>query len=68
MPDAPDDRVVFDEIHVTFLVPRDLPRAAVTRARRVLDGKVFLARMRRSVATALRRHAALAPVTVVVSR
>ncbi|WP_143394001.1 hypothetical protein [Fimbriiglobus ruber] len=68
MPDTPADRVVFDELHVTLLVPRDLSDIAVERASRVIDGRRFVGRVRRAIAAVLTRSPSLATVTVVVTR
>ncbi|OWK34107.1 hypothetical protein [Fimbriiglobus ruber] len=68
MPDTPADRVVFDELHVTLLIPRDLSDTAVERARRVVNGRPFVGRVRRAIADVLTRSPSLAPVAVVVTR
>ena len=68
MPEPPDDRVVFDEVLVTFLVPRGLSATDATRVHRALHRPTFLNRVRRSVVTVLSRPPVLASVTVVVSR
>ncbi|OWK39985.1 hypothetical protein [Fimbriiglobus ruber] len=68
MPPSSPDRVVFDELHVTLLVPRTLPIAAAKRVRQVVDGRPFVARLRRAIVTVVARHTALRAVTVTVAR
>ena len=68
MPDTPADRVVFDELHVTLLVPPDLSDPDVERARRVIGGRRFVDQVRRAVAAVLKQHLPRGRVTVVVTR
>ncbi|OWK35769.1 hypothetical protein [Fimbriiglobus ruber] len=68
MPDTPADRVVFDELHVTLLVPRDLSDSAIEQASRVIGSRRFVAQVRQAIAAVLSRRLPRGSVTVVVTR
>ena len=60
--------VELDTFLVTLKVPRDLPEAAVSKIRRVLNRPSFQARLRRTIEAHLRRYPALRTVTLSLSR
>jgi hypothetical protein len=60
--------VELDTFLITLKVPRDLPEAAVSKIRRILDRPAFHARLRRTVGAHLRRYTALQTVTLSLSR
>jgi hypothetical protein len=60
--------VEFDTFLVTLKAPCDLPEAAVSKIRRILDRPAFQSRLRRSVESLLGRYPALRTVTLSLSR
>ena len=60
--------LLLDEIHVSFLIPRELPDRAAAAVRRALDGARFRAGLRRCLRAAMRREPALARVRLRVTR
>ena len=66
MPDD-TDRVVLDQLVVTFRVPRSLPDADAEAARRDVARSTFLKRMANAIGRLLARRPATAAVTVDLS-
>ncbi len=60
--------IVFDEIHVTFRVPQELPEDQSEGLHRTLTGKEFMARLQRAVRSVVRADPTLAIVRVGLSR
>jgi hypothetical protein len=60
--------VVIDELHLTLRLPARLPEAQVKKARRILLGATFLARLRRTLRSLIGSYPQLTSLTVLVSR
>jgi hypothetical protein len=60
--------VLFEEIHLSFRVPRDLDDAACDAIRRVLQSRTFRSALRRAVRQIVRPYPDLRPVRVRISR
>jgi hypothetical protein len=62
-----DQHVLFDELHLTILVPTQLKDAACVAIRRILDSRPFRTDLRRAVRQLLRRYPDLAVVRLRIS-
>ncbi len=62
-----DKHVLFDELHLTILVPADLEDAACDAIRRILDSQTFRTELRRAVRQLFRQYPDLAAVRVRIS-
>jgi hypothetical protein len=60
--------VFIEEVHLDFLVPRGLPDAAARAVRRALGAAAFRAALLRGARELVRRHPALRPVRLRLSR
>ena len=60
--------IVFDEVHVTLLVPPRIREAEAVAIKKVLDSKRFQRDLARAVRAVLRRYPALRRVRVRLSR
>lgn len=60
--------VLFEEIHVSVLVPSTLGSVPAQAIRRVLGSSRFRASLRRTVAALIRRYRSLNPVRLVIER
>ncbi len=58
--------IVLDEIHVTILVPANMPKSSLIL--RTLKSKTLQGRLRAAITSIFRRQAALKDVKVVLSR
>jgi hypothetical protein len=61
------DRVLLEEFHLTFTVPRTTPDLAREAARRALNGRRFRTALARAVRQAVRTNRALARVRLAIS-
>ena len=59
---------MFDEFHISLLVPPNLRGAEAAAIKQVLDGKRFQHRLRRAAREVVRRYAALRTVRVRLAR
>jgi hypothetical protein len=59
---------VIDELHLTLLVPKDLPDDRAEAIRRTLEGDDFMDRLRRAVRAVIRGFDGLDGVRVSLSR
>ncbi len=60
--------VAFDEIHVTFRIPDELPEDQREELHRTLIGEDFMTRLRRAIRGVIRTYPELAIVRVSLSR
>lgn len=60
--------IVFDEIHVTFRVPQEIPDNQSEGLHRTLTSKELTARLHRAVRSVIRAYPTLAIVRVGLSR
>ena len=60
--------IVFDEFHLTLLVPPRIREAETIAIKRVLDSRRFQRDLARAVRTVIRRYPALRQVRVRLSR
>jgi hypothetical protein len=61
-------RLLIEELHLGLYVPRRMSPAEAAAARRALDRRDLRADLLRSARAVLRRHRALAAVTVTLTR
>jgi hypothetical protein len=61
------NRVLLEEVHLTFTVPGRTPDPAREAARRRLNGRAFRAALRRAVVQLVRSTPALARVRLTIS-
>ena len=62
-----NDYVPFDELQLSFRVPKDLDDAACEAIRRILQNRPFRSALRRAVRQTIRQYPDLNPVRVRVS-
>ncbi len=60
--------VLFDEVHLTLLVPTDLDDAACDAIRRILDSRPFRTELRQAIRQLFRHYPDLAVVRLQISR
>jgi hypothetical protein len=62
-----DQHVLFDELHLTILVPTELDDGACDAIRRILDSRTFRTELRRAIRQLFRRYPDLAVVRLRIS-
>lgn len=60
--------VLFDELHLSITVPRDLPESACAAIQRRLHARSFQTQLRQVIRDLIQRHPPLRPVQLRVSR
>ena len=61
-------RIVLDELHLTVRIPNKLSETQTEQIRRRLNGKEFMARLRRAIREIVRAYPELVVVSVSVCR